>query len=118
MAVAKKLIAKPFVGRWRITEMETWPQDYVDLDGPGHITIKAGRSGELEFGAIIGFIDYRIGTGANGSRLEFSWDGEDETDPISGRGWAEVRDGRLRGRLFIHNGDESGFVAKRERRAI
>jgi hypothetical protein len=113
MATAKKPSAKPFVGRWRITEMETWPQDYVDLDGPGHITIKAGRSGQFEFGAVIGFIDYRVENAADGARLEFSWDGEDETDPISGRGWVTIRGNELHGRLFIHNGDESGFIARK-----
>jgi len=113
MAVAKKPSAKPFVGRWRFTKMETWPQDYVDLEGPGHITIKAGRSGQLEFGAIIGFIDYRLENTSDGPRLEFSWDGESEMDPISGRGWVTIRGDELHGHIFIHNGDESDFIAKR-----
>ena len=83
-----------------------------------HITIKAGRAGEFGFGAIVGFIDYRVENTADGLRIEFSWDGEDENDPVSGRGWAIIRDGELRGRLFIHVGEESGFIAKKGKRAI
>jgi hypothetical protein len=94
--------------------METWPQDFVDLIEPGYITIKSSRSGQFGFGAVIGFIDYRIETGVDGPRIEFSWDGEDENEPTSGRGWAVIRDGELRGRLFIHNGEESAFIARRE----
>lgn len=114
MIAAKKPAAKPFVGRWRISEMETWPQDFVDLLGPGYITIRANRSGEFRFGAVVGFIDYRMENAIDGSRIEFTWDGEDENDPVSGRGWAINREGELRGRLFIHNADEPAFVAKRE----
>jgi hypothetical protein len=33
-----QLKSNPFTGRWRLVEMEMWPQDYVDLEGPGHIT--------------------------------------------------------------------------------
>lgn len=45
--------------------------------------------------------------------VEFSWDGEDDGDQISGRGWAAaVDDGTLQGHLFIHLGDDSGFRAQ------
>ncbi len=98
--------------------METWPQEYVDLIVPGHITITRDREGELEFGAVHGWIDYRLANAAEGPRLEFSWEGESERDPISGRGWAAVQNGELRGHLFIHMGDESWFIAKKDKRAI
>jgi hypothetical protein len=118
MAAAKKPAAKPFVGDWRITKMDTWDQDFVDLLGPGRITIKNGGNGEFCFGAVVGFIDYRTENTSEGLRIEFSWDGEDENDPVSGRGWAIVHGDELRGRLFIHAGDESGFIAKKVKRAI
>jgi hypothetical protein len=35
-------------------------------------------------------------------------------DPASGRGWARVEDDTMRGKLFIHQGDESSFTAKRQ----
>jgi len=44
--------------------------------------------------------------------VEFSWVGTDEGDHVSGRGWARGEaDGSLHGHLFIHDGDDSGFVA-------
>jgi hypothetical protein len=44
--------------------------------------------------------------------VEFSWEGNDECDPASGRGWAVLeKDGSLRGRIFFHLGDDSGFAA-------
>jgi hypothetical protein len=49
--------------------------------------------------------------------VEFSWEGNDECDPASGRGWAVLEeDGSLRGRIFFHLGDDSGFTAVREGR--
>ena len=56
----------------------------------------------------------------NGSRdgtacAEFSWEGFDDGSPASGRGWAALGTaGRLVGHIFIHKGDDSGFVAERE----
>jgi len=48
------------------------------------------------------------------ARLAFSWEGEDDMDPVSGRGWAIIEDGQLQGRLYFHEGDESGFMAEKE----
>ena len=46
---------------------------------------------------------------------EFSWEGFDDDSPASGRGWAALGTaGRLVGHIFIHRGDDSGFVAIRE----
>src|SRR5579859_2766422 len=101
MAASRNLDSNPFVGRWKITEMEMWPPEYIDLIVPGHITIARKREGELQFGAVHAWIDYRV-TKAEGPRLDFSWEGESENDPISGRGSATIVDGELRGRLFIH----------------
>jgi hypothetical protein len=46
---------------------------------------------------------------------EFSWEGFDDGSPACGRGWAALGTaGRLVGHIFIHKGDDSGFVAERE----
>ncbi len=118
MSVATKPSAKPFVGRWRIIEMELWDRDYIDIDGPGHITIRNGGLGEFQFGTVVATINYQIERRGVDERLEFTWEGTSEMDPASGRGWAELRANELRGRLFIHLGDDSGFTAKKEKRAI
>ena len=49
-----------------------------------------------------------------GKRLpEFTFEGFDEEDPICGRGWASLGTaGRLVGHIYIHNGDDSGFVCE------
>lgn len=33
--------------------------------------------------------------------------------PFTGRGWAKLESDELHGMIFIHLGDESGFLAKR-----
>ncbi len=99
-----------FIGRWRIVQMEQWDQDFVDLVAPGHLTLSAGGRGELCFGAIDANLDWRVDAAAN--RVDFSFEGFDEGDEISGRGWAELNGATLTGRIFFHLGDESGFVAR------
>lgn len=45
---------------------------------------------------------------------EFSWDGNNEGDRASGRGWAVLEpDGSLRGHIYFHLGDDAGFRAVR-----
>ena len=100
-----------FVGRWRIVEMELWDQDFVDLESPGHLTFARNGRGDLHFGAVNVALDWRLDT--KGGRVEFTFEGFDEGDEVSGRGWAELKDGKLTGRITFHLGDESGFVARK-----
>jgi hypothetical protein len=73
-------LAAPFQGKWRIVEMDTWPDDAMDLEGPAFIAIAGER---------------------------------DDGEPCSGRGWVEPGTaGRLVGHVFIHDGDDSGFVCE------
>ncbi|MFZ0242251.1 MAG: hypothetical protein WAL90_11455 [Desulfobacterales bacterium] len=39
---------KPFTGKWRITEMEVWDQDYVDMEAPGYIRINSDGTGQFQ----------------------------------------------------------------------
>ena len=104
----------PFTGRWRITWMEQWDQDAVDLVGPGYVSFAPDGTGEISFVAVTAWLDCRVGSRDGRPLVEFSWEGRDEGDPISGRGWATLEpDGTLAGRLLIHHGDESGFRASR-----
>jgi hypothetical protein len=104
-----------YMGTWRIIEMEQWDQDYIDLVVPGYFSFRKDNLREFQFGTVYGHIDYRIEPYQDTERLEFSWEGKDEMDPVSGRGWAMIEDGQLQGRLYFHEGDESGFVAQKER---
>lgn len=96
-------------GKWRIVEMEIWDKDFLDLIEPAYILF-AETGGEFAFGCITG------GFPASGDydAVAFDWDGNDEMDEARGDGWAELQDdGSIVGEIRFHNGDESGFVARR-----
>src|SRR5438270_250162 len=72
-------------------------------------------SGELGFGAVEADLDGRYGSRDGSACAEFSWEGSDDNTHASGRGWAALGTAsRLVGHIFIHKGDDSGFVAERE----
>jgi hypothetical protein len=83
-------MSHPYIGRWRIIEMEQWDQDYIDLVVPGYIAFGDDNMGAFQFGTVEGSLDYRIEPYTNTERLEFSWEGSDEMDPVGGRGWAII----------------------------
>lgn len=103
-------------GRWRIVETAMWDQEALDLVVPAHITFERDGMGEMQLIAIGASIDYRVEDRGGATVVEFSWSGFDEMDPASGRGWARVEGDTMRGKLLIHQGDESSFTAKRESR--
>ena len=106
--------AKAFAGRWRIVEMDVWDKDFLDLVETAHLTFKGAADGEIAFGALKGFLDIRYGARDGSACAEFSWEGNDDNDPASGRGWAVLGTaGRLVGHFYIHNGDDLGFVCER-----
>jgi hypothetical protein len=109
----KTLMRSQYIGTWRIIEMEQWDKAYIDLVVPGYISFREDNLGEFQFGAVHGYLDYRLEPYQDAERLEFSWEGEDEMDPVSGRGWALIKEGQLQGRVYFHEGDDSGFVAAR-----
>ena len=106
--------ALAFKGRWRIVTMDLWDQDAIDLAQPGFIEFN-DEEGEMRFIAVRAWLDIRYSTRDDGPIAEFSWEGIDEGDQRSGRGWAKPNvAGGMIGHIFFHNGDDSGFVcAKR-----
>jgi len=75
--------------------MELWDADAIDLVEPGFIECARGGSGRLAFIAV--------------------WEGSDEGDPVSGRGWAVLTgEDPLEGRIVFHLGDDSGLLPSRE----
>ena len=91
-------------GRWRITEAELWDCDALDLVAPAFIEFaEDGSSGSFGFIAVQGEMDCREVERDGQPGVEFSWEGNDECDPASGRGWAALEeDGSLCGRIFFH----------------
>ena len=101
-----------FVGRWRIVAMDLWGPEDVDLVHPGFIEFGKNQTGSFGFLAVEGRIDWREAGRDRQPGIEFTWEGYDEDDPASGRGWAVLDDdGSLRGHIFFHLGDDSGFHA-------
>ena len=104
----------PFKGRWRITDSSNWSAEDLDLAGPAFIVFERDGSGEMQLVAIEATLDHRVSQRNGDWLIEFSWSGFDEGDEVSGRGSARIEGGLLKGKLFIHQGDSSTFVAKRE----
>jgi hypothetical protein len=99
-------------GKWRIIEMPGYPADYPDLVEPAYILFENKGGGEFAFGACTGHI--WEASNANAASIDFSWDGSDEMDEVSGDGDAELQhDGSLRGEIRYRSGDELPFIAKR-----
>jgi hypothetical protein len=93
--------------------MEMWDQDYVDLVNEGNFTFGDDGIGNFEFGAIKAETDYSIETIGNTERVDFSFEGYDEYDPVSGRDWVIIENDILSGKIFFHAGDDSEFKAKK-----
>ena len=109
--------------------MDLWDNDALDLVEPAFLEIKR-QEGQMRFIAVTAWLDIRYDARTGGPIAEFSWEGVDEGDQRSGRGWVapgtaavtawlDVRydaraggpiAGRLVGHLYFHMGDDSGFV--------
>ncbi|MDZ7698078.1 MAG: hypothetical protein U5R49_14560 [Deltaproteobacteria bacterium] len=105
-------IEKQYLGKWRIQSMEVWEEEFIDLNGPGRLVIEDNGIGFLKFGAVEAEVDFRVESVGGIERLEFSFEGEDEGDPVSGRGWAVVAGPEMSGKIYFHMGESSDFTAK------
>ena len=86
--------------------------DALNLVAPAFIEFAQDGSGRFGFIAVQGEMDCHEMERDGRPGVEFSWEGNDECDPASGRGWAVLeKDGSLCGRIFFHLGDDSGFTA-------
>jgi hypothetical protein len=92
-------------GKWRIVEMPDYDADMT----PAAYIVFDETGGEFAFGCVTGAI---YGS-CEGDAIEFTWDGNDEMEPASGHGWAELQDdGSLDGEICFNNGDEVIFTAR------
>ena len=96
-------------GWWRITETSQWANDGLDDLGPAMISI-TGDDDRLRMHCLLAYVNVRpTETGAS-----FTWEGAWEYNPMTGTGSVKLgKDGKLRGRIRIKNGDESTFLAER-----
>jgi len=103
----------PYLGKWRIIEMEMWDQDFIDMETEGYFSFETEELGCFQFGLVQGRIDYRIEKIGDIERLEFTWEGQDENDEALGRGWAIIKNNHIEGRFYFHLGDDSWFKAQK-----
>jgi hypothetical protein len=98
--------------------MDTWDEDYFNEEVQAFIEFADNGTGRFQFGYVSGDMDWRPTTRDGQDAVEWSWEGGDGADgtPLTGRGWARLEENELHGMIFIHLGDESGFVAKSARR--
>jgi len=101
-------------GKWRIVGTDLWGEEDLDLLGEAEITFGRAGIGSIRVGALQAELDYRFDKLAHPPRADFTWSGADEMDPVTGRGWVELEDASLRGKLFIHMGDDVTFSATRK----
>ncbi len=103
----------PFAGRWRITWMEQWDQDFVDAEDEGYFKFGPRNLGSFQFGYVQGEIDNRLTNRDGKPCLEFTWEGNDESASASGRGWVIRSGDEVSGMIFFHQGGESAFKARK-----
>ena len=96
-------------GWWRITSTSQWVDDGLDILGPAVLSI-TGDGDRLRMHCLLAHVNVRP-TKAGAS---FTWSGAWEYDPMTGTGSVKLgKDGKLRGRIKIKDGDESTFTAER-----
>ena len=101
-------------GVWHILEMELRDEDYFNMEVQAYIRTGSNGIGNFQFGLVSGGLDGEVvGTG-NLERFEFTWDGQDENDPVFGSDWLKLSEkDKTRGRIKFHLGDSSEFLAIR-----
>ncbi len=118
MPAADRTTATAFGGAWRITSTELWDTDALDTMQPAFIKFDDESIGSFGMIVISAGIDCRFGARDGKPLVEFTFDGDDDGHPCTGRAWGVIEDdGMIRGRMFIHLGDDSSFVAERARAA-
>lgn len=90
-------------------DTEAWVNEGLDILGPALISL-TGWGDRLRMHCLLAYVNVR----ATKTGVSFNWEGAWEYDPMSGTGNVKLgKDGRLRGRIKIQDGDESAFTAVR-----
>ena len=106
--MAKRKPKSPIEGRWNIVSMTEW-----DEEVQAFIELSLRINGEFQFEYVRGQMGCRVTEKDGKPTIEFTWEGFDEMDPVSGYGWAAFESDSLTGVLAFDDGDESGFTADR-----
>ena len=108
-----KRSAEKFEGTWHIYEMETWSEDYFNMEVQAYIEIESNGLGHFQFGLVSGQVDGEFVKDGADERFEFDWEGQDECDPASGSGWLRLKGkDTVEGKIRLHLGDSSKLLEK------
>ena len=107
--MAEGEIPREYHGWWRILETSQWSNKYIDSLGPALISL-TGYGDRLRMFVLLAYVNCK----PTKTGVSFTWEGAWEYDPVSGTGSVKLgKDGRLKGKLKIKDGDESTFIAER-----
>ncbi len=102
-------IPPEYCGWWRIVDTGTWANDDLDILGPAVLSL-TGCDDRLRMHCLLAYVDAK----PSKTGVSFCWEGAWEYDSVSGTGNVKLgKDGRLRGKIKIKNGDDSTFSAER-----
>ena len=94
--------------------MELWDEDYFNMEVQAYIEVRPDYLGNFQFGLVSGYLDGYIEEETGKKRFLFSWEGQDEKDPITGSGWLRLSGkSEVVGLIELHLGDWSEFKARR-----
>ena len=102
-----------FIGKYRITEMEMWDKNYIDMEVPGYIELHKNGTADFQFGLVSGGGQYSYSK--DGKYIDFRWEGNDECDEVSGEFELEINGNKITGTAIFDNGDESELTAIKEK---
>ena len=102
----------PYTNRWYLVKMDEWDEEFFNMDG---IQIDAEGGGRFEFGAVQSELDGKAVKVGRVERFEFSFQGFDEAEQVSGCGWITLKeDDIIEGEIRFFQGDNLGFVAEKQ----
>lgn len=86
---------------------------FIDAEVPRYINFADDGPGDFQSGNVRCDIDWQEVERDGEPAAEFSFEGNDEMDPMSGRGVAWRKAAKLDGMFYFYRIDESGPVADR-----
>ena len=102
-------VPEELAGWWRITETSQWMDDDLDILGPALLSL-SGDEDRLRMHCLLAHVHCK----PTKTGVSFTWGGAWEYDQLSGTGSVKLgRDGRLKGKFRIKDGDSSTFIAER-----
>jgi hypothetical protein len=103
-----------FVGKWHIYEMDMWNEEYSNKTIQGFVEIENSKIGRFQIGVISGELEGKLVEYYGKESFEFTFEGTDECDPISGCGWMLFRERDIvKGEFRFYLGSNSTFLARR-----